>query len=263
MLAKLLKYDLKDIFGFLSVLYLITFAVSVCTRIFFSIENSIAAYILAQIFTGVCISMVFNIVINNTMRVWVKFKSSIYGDRSYLTHTLPVKKSNIYLSKIISAGVTLSASFLVIAAAFFVAYYTKDLFGIIKKIITPLSEIFGFSTIGIIVVLVAILFLEIFNIIQCGFTGIILGHRRNNGKGGFSVLFGFIAFTASQLAVILVTLFVGLFDENIKNIFFTNSLTNLGSIKTIFFLCLVIYFVIGLVGIFINIKLLKKGVNVD
>ena len=44
-------------------------------------------------------SMVASILINTMMRSWIRFRDSIYKDESYLTHTLPVTKNNIYNSK--------------------------------------------------------------------------------------------------------------------------------------------------------------------
>ena len=49
--------------------------------------------------SGTAISMMFSIVINNLMRLWVRFKNNFYGDESYLTHTLPIDKKTLYLSK--------------------------------------------------------------------------------------------------------------------------------------------------------------------
>ena len=45
----------------------------------------------------------FNIIINNVLRFWVRFRQTMYGDESYLTHTLPVEKNTLYASKMLSA----------------------------------------------------------------------------------------------------------------------------------------------------------------
>ena len=41
----------------------------------------------------------WNIILNNLMRLWARFKNNFYGDESYLTHTLPINKKTLYLSK--------------------------------------------------------------------------------------------------------------------------------------------------------------------
>ena len=97
MLKKLLKYDLKSINIVLIVFYGLSIFFSILTRIFLSIENSFIFNVIGQICNGTMIAMMFNIIINNLIRLWVRFKQNFYGDESYLTHTLPVEKKTLYL----------------------------------------------------------------------------------------------------------------------------------------------------------------------
>ena len=83
MLKKLLKYDLKDIFKLLIVFYILALFFGGMTRLFLSIENSVIMNIIGQVCSGACIAMMFNILINNLMRLWVRFKQNLYGDESY------------------------------------------------------------------------------------------------------------------------------------------------------------------------------------
>ena len=102
MLKNLIKYDLKYKYKALIVFYILSMFFGILTRIFFYIEKSLMMNIIAQICSGITISMIFNILINNIMRSWVIFKQNLYGDESYLTHTLPVDKKTIYISNAIS-----------------------------------------------------------------------------------------------------------------------------------------------------------------
>ena len=61
---------------------------------------------------------------------------------------------------------------------------------------------------------IIIIFLEVFNAIQCGFLGIILGNKMNNGKIGYSVLFGFITYLVAQSLIIGLVFVYGLFDSS-------------------------------------------------
>ena len=99
MLKKLLKYDLKNNFKILIIFYGLSIFFAVLTRILFSIENSFIIDIIAKISSGVTISMIFNIIINNIMGLWGRTRNNFYGDESYLTHTLPVDRKTLYLSK--------------------------------------------------------------------------------------------------------------------------------------------------------------------
>ena len=263
MLKKLLKYDLQNIFKILIIFYSLSLFFGIFTRIFFSIENSFIMNIIAHICSGVTISMIFNIIINNIIRLWVRFKNNFYGDESYLTHTLPINKKTLYLSKIISALITMFTSVLVIIITLLIAYYSKENLEIIKNLLMPLANLYD-STITIILLAFSfILFLEFMNILQSGFTGLILGHKRNNLKTGYSVLFGFITFIAGQTFLILIMYFIALFNKDLMNIFMTNELISIEIIKTIIYMAIIFYVILIFVIYFINVKLFQKGVNVD
>jgi len=263
MLNKLLKYDLKGIYKSLVIFYSIGIFFAILTRVFFLVDNSTVINVIAQICSGVTISMIFNIIINNLLRSWPLFKSSLYGDASYLTHTLPVKKSTLYISKVLTALITLFTSVAVITLLLFTAYYSKDNMQILKGILLPLATTFDTNITGILVVTLFVLFLELAVALQGGFTGIILGHRMNSGKTGFSVLFGFLAYMLNQILGIIILFIISAFDSSIKDMFLTNSIPGIDAIKTILLFATIIYTILFIIGFFVNIKLLKKGVNVD
>ena len=72
---------------FLLIFYGLSLFFGILTRIFLNIEGSLVMNIIGQICSGATISMIFNIIINNIIRFWVRFKQNLYGDESYLTHT--------------------------------------------------------------------------------------------------------------------------------------------------------------------------------
>ena len=263
MLKKLIKYDLKYKFKALVIFYSLSIFFGILTRIFFSIENSMIMNIIAQICSGITISMIFNILINNIMRSWVRFKHNIYGDESYLTHTLPVDKKTIYTSKILSSIITIFTSFLGIAITLFIAYYSKENMEIVKSILLPVAKIYESSMLKILIAFLLILFLEFINILECGYTGIILGHKMPNGKTGFSILYGFVVYSILQVFVLISLFIVALFNKDFMNLFFTNEIINLDMIKLIIYLTMIIYTVTFIILHIVNIKLFKKGVNVD
>ena len=108
-----------------------------------------------------------------------------------------------------------------------------------------------------------VFFLEFANILQASFTGIILGHKMNTAKTGFSVLYGFLVYMATQIFAILVLLFVGLFNKDFMNIFVTNSAINIDAIKVVVWLSIAVYSICLIVIYFVNQHLFKKGFDVD
>lgn len=263
MLKKLLKYDIKTINKGLIIFYSLSIFFSVLTRIFLSIENSVIMNVIGLICSGATISMIFNILINNLMRLWVRFKQNLYGDESYLTHTLPVTKKQIYLSKFIISIVTLLMSVIVIFISLFIAYYSKENLQTIKTSLLPIATVYDSTIISIIVQFVFICFLELMNMLQSGYTGIILGHKQNNNKMGFSVLFGFITYLGTQMVAILGVFIVALFNDKLMNLFHTMEAIDVPTIKVCILIAVIVY-TLNIVALYIlNQIQFNKGVNVE
>lgn len=263
MLKKLLKYDFINIYKGLVIFYSLSLFFSIIARLFIGIDNSFIMNIIGNICVGVAISMMFNVLINNFIRLWVKFKQNLYGDESYLTHTLPIEKKTLYLSKIISLVVSLFTSVLVIALSLFIIYYSKDNLEVLRNMLLSVAEIYDSSTIKLILVFLFIFFIEAVNMLQCGFTGIILGHRMNNIKAIYSFVFGFLSYMAIQVFGLFVIFIVALFNSDLMNLFFTNEVISLDMVKLIIYLSISIYSITFIIFYFINVNLFNKGVNVD
>ncbi len=263
MLGKLLKYDLKWTYKVLVVFYILSLVFSIITRILFSIENSFIFDILAKICSGITISMIANILINNILRLWARFTRNAYGDESYLTHTLPVEKKTIYNAKFLASLVSMLTSIIVIVLTLFVAYYSKENLQILKSLLTPIAEIYDSTILNFLFVTIFIVFLELFFTLQIGYTGIILGHKKNNKKIGFTILFGFICYMISQMFILAILFVIGIFNKDIMNLFITNQVVSIDIVKNIMYLAIGIYGGLVILYYFINTSLLKKGVNVD
>ena len=263
MLKKLLKYDLENIFKFLVIFYSLGIFFAVLTRIFFSIENSFIMDIIAKICSGATIAMIVNILINNLMRLWVRFKNNLYGDESYLTHTLPVSKMDLYLSKTITSLVSFLTSTVVIGLILFIAYYSKENMDILKNLLLPLADLYDVSMVVLLLAFIFVVFLELINTLQVGYMGIILGHRSNNNKMGSSMLYGFISYLGMQMFVLLCTFMVAIFNKDMMNLFITYEIINIDVLKKFIILAIFVYILAFIIEYIINIKLFKKGVNVD
>ena len=263
MLGKLIKHELNDRVKNLSVFYILSIVFAILTRIFFKIENSLIFSIVASICSGITISMMVNIIINNILRFWVRFRQTMYGDESYLTHTLPCKKSVIYASKILCALFTMLISVTVIVLSVFVAYYSKENIEIFKFMLDSVGTALNVPVPTMVFVLALVLFLQYSCLLQNGFTGIILGHKMQGGKIGFSFLFGFIAYSIVQMGSLLIIFIVALFDKNIMEMFTSNTITSTEGIRTVFIIVSIAYALFMAIGYIVNVKLLKKGVNVE
>ena len=264
MLNKLLKYDLKYMIKNMIVFYILAIFFAILTRILFSLEQSAIVHLIGQISLGCMVSMIFNVLINTMMRSWVRFRDSLYRDESYLTHTLPVTKNNIYNSKLLLTLIFFFIGFIVILISLFITFYSKENWLVITNYIKNITIGLNMSTIFFITMFIVVVFLEVYNAIQCGYYGIILGHKKNNGKVGFSVLFGFILYLLSQSIVLLLIYVYGLFNPSVMGLFKTATVSiDADAFKLLLVIATVLYLVIIYVMSLLCKKSLNKGVEVE
>ena len=253
MLNKLLKYDLKYMIKNMGIFYILAIFFSITTRIIFSLDETYMVKIIGQISVGCMYAMVANIIINTMMRSWIRFRDSIYKDEGYLTNN----------SKFFQTLIFFIVGFLIIILCLVITYYTKDRWLMLKNYINTITTGLEFNTTLFVISMLTIIFLEVFNAIQSGFLGIILGYKKNNGKIGFSVLFGFIAYLLSQGLVVFLIYVVGLFDKNIMSLFTNNIIVDTSSLKLLFLLAIILYMIIIIIMNLLCKKILNKGINIE
>ena len=264
MLNKLLKYDLKYMIRNMSVFYILAIFFAIVTRILFSVNQSAIISIISQITLGCMFSMVASVLMNTMLRSWIRFRDSLYKDEAYLTHTLPVTKNNIYNSKFIQTLIFFFVGFIVILLSLFIVYYSKENWLVITNYIKTITIGLNMSTVFFIGIAIILIFLEVFNAIQCGFLGIILGHKKNNAKIGYSVLFGFIIYLVAQTMVLGLVFVYGLFDPSVMGLFETGKvLVDVNAFKLLGVLASILYLVIIFGMSIICKKLLNKGINIE
>ena len=264
MLNKLLKYDLKYMIKNMSIFYILSIFFAITTRILFDIDQSVIIKILGQISVGCMFAMVANILINTMMRSWVRFRDSLYKDESYLTHTLPVTKNDLYNSKLIQTFIFFIIGFIIILMSLFITYYSKENWQAITNYIKTITTGLNMSTSFFVSMAIIVIFLEIFNAIQCGFLGIILGHKMNSGKIGFSILFGFIIYLIAQGIILLLVFIYGLFDSTVMELFKTATINiDVKAFKNLAIVSSLLYLIIIFSMSIICKKELSKGVNVE
>lgn len=262
MLKKLLKYDLKNMLKSISIFYLLSIVFAITTRILEGLNETIVVNIITQISMGIMFSMIASSIINTLMRNWVRFKQTIYGDESYLTHTLPVTKHQILTSKSLLSAINLLITFIVCIISLLIAFYTKDNIMYLKDLTTVISTSIDINPKVFIVLVFIILYLEVYNIIISGYLGILLGHKKSNNKVGFSVLYGFITYILTQLIVLLCIYIIGLFNQDVMNVFTSNNL-NCSIITPLIYTFTLIYIVIIYIVNIVSNKVFNKGVNVE
>jgi len=265
MLIRLLKYDLKKMLKFLSVFFFLALFFGLLTRLLGELNDSLALAIIKGICNGTAISMMCSLLINCFMRSWVLFRANLYGDESYLTHTLPVKRETLYASKALNAAISVLFSLVGILAVCLATYWTDDLKTLLEALLKPISDYLDVPIWAMLVFLFLTLFVEFFNGVQIGFLGLILGHKFNQGRIVKSVIFGFVAYMVTQGITLVMMLFAGLMNSDIMKLFNTSELLAVPSSVLIAasLLGFGFYVLFCIAGFFLNSFLLKRGVNVE
>ena len=262
MLGKLLKYDLKWMLNkVMWIYYVILIIVSISIKIVENVHQTMFLVIVDKVLVGVFISCCISVLITCFMRIWARFIQNIYKDESYLTHTLPVTKNELFNAKIISSIISVVISILVIVACVAFVYLNDATFEELRLMYDSLVQAYnGVAAVVFIIGLVLIILLEMINAMMCGIFGIVVGHRYNDSKIIKSILIGLVSYIvlASFTVIVLNVISTNLLDEVV-----TNGFPSINTLKVMGFTALGLYtaYIIGFC--FISKKLLNKGVNVD
>ena len=100
-------------------------------------------------------------------------------------------------------------------------------------------------------------------IIQAGYTGMILGHRKNSNKIVYSVIIGVVTYLVSQMITLLFLFVAGIFDKNIMLLFTTNNLSSASLITKIIYIAMIAYLSLLVIYYIFNKRTFNKGVNVE
>jgi len=262
MLNKLLKYDLKWCYKPLLVFYILAIFFSIIVRIVESFEASLIILIIDKICCGIVIAMIINILINCFMRNWARFVKNIYKDESYLTHTLPVSKNNLYLSKVLTAIITLFTSLIVIAICLAIATLNKETFIMLKDNLEQSAIYFNSSVFSLISVMIITIFFEFLFIMMSGILGIIIGHKSNNLKVVKSIVIGFFIYIMLSSLSLGILFIIGFLNPDIKSIF-NNIEVSSNALKSMMIIGSSVYVIYNIGIYFASNKILNKGVDID
>ena len=76
-------------------------------------------------------------------------------------------------------------------------------------------------------------------------------------------MFGFVTYLLTQVFTIFMVFIVAIFNKDLMNLFYTMNALNISTIKLCIYLAIAIYTVNVFILSIINLKLFKKGVNVE
>lgn len=261
MIGKLMKYDLKKMFRILIYIYIVSVILAGLTRFIKIWQDIQAIAILGYIFDGITYSAIGSILVNTFVHIIKVFICNFYKDESYLTHTLPVNKNKLLLSKYLSGLIVILASVAVCVVDLFIMFYSESFMLGIKTMIEMVVSGFNISAGLFLTIIILVIFAQICAIMSMSFTAIIVANMYNTKRVLKGVLWIAAFYFGSMIMTLLSAVIIFAIGGNLAEL--TAQVMSYNSFITIIILGLVLYVVYAISFYFVSQKLFNKGVNVD
>ncbi|MDE5604192.1 MAG: hypothetical protein K2I73_01255 [Eubacterium sp.] len=261
MLIKLIKYDLKWMFKILPVFYVLAFFFSIVSFFLSKIEDSALFSFINGFSNGFTVAMVVNALINSVIRAWVRFRQNVYKDEAYLTHTLPVPREKIFLSKTLAGIISVFTSVAVSVVCLVICFY--NMADMINNLLKAVTDMLSVSSAGAVAIVFCELFFQLIFVLLLGYCSIILGHKSNKNKLAKSFIIGFAMYLVSNFVSVAAMGIAGFMNKDMMNFIKTSEPVTPSSVRVLLVLTIVLYFVYGIICYAIGRKALKKGVDID
>lgn len=263
MLKKLFKYDIKYMNKYILPLCGLSFILSIFTRILFELSSySIIFKIFFMMSIIVTNTLLINVLIQTIVRIIARFKNSLYSDESYLIHTLPVARKDIFLSKFLMSMLYMLIAFIVVAICLIIEYYTKDRFESLKTILNTVFLQYDMSLKYLLFIGLSYLILMFAWIQLMVFSAVELGFRKNDRKGLMSFAYSIALYFGTQVVNLIILMVVALFNSGIRETFTSNVMSS-ATLKIILLVITIYNFVYVIFYYALGQKLLSKNVNVE
>lgn len=257
----LIKYDLKKMLKVLSIYFILSILVGGIARLLNQFNNIAIMRVLYTIFSSLEYAIWGGILVQTFVRIILRFNMNFYGDESYLTHTLPVTKNQLLLSKYISSLITIFSSVLVLSVSVFIMFYSKTNIEKLKAFLETSASGLNISTALFLTMVILTLFAEICAIMSMCFAGIIIGKRFNTKKTWKSILFIAGFYLASIILMLIFAIITFACMGNV-NALFGNNISG-KYLTSLFIIATITYLVLAVVFYFVSKWQFEKGVNVD
>ena len=261
MINNLLKYDLKKMFKILIYIYVITIGLSIITRLINIGKDIQIVFIIGQVFAGLTYSAIASVLVNTFVHILKVFITNLYKDESYLTHTLPVTKGKILLSKYLASLIVIITSVLVCVVSLVIMLYSKEMVEFIKVAITLAVSEFDMSIGLFLFIVVLIIFCQICSMMSMAFMAIIKANTYNTHRVRKGLLWFALYYFGGMYIVLMIAAIVFAIQGNIE-MMFASTLSQVSFI-TLIVVCIVVYIVYAIMYYILANRLFNRGVNVD
>lgn len=263
MLNKLLKYDLKFLGKSLFPFYGLLILLSLVTKLSSLVVKSMPMFKTINIMSNIILVLLLIGTLFFTFIIQIKrFYQNILKDEGYLTNTLPVKKSNIILSKLLSSFIFFILSIVVMVLSILIAYYNKSAIDSIVNYINQLILATGYSKITIYVYAIVLILFTYIHYLTTVYLSLLLGHMQNEHKILYSFVFGIVIYVALQILSSIGLVLLGIFNPNlITEMNGTN--VSISSLSSVFILSLILTIIAPIVCYYLSCVVMNKKLNLE
>lgn len=261
MLAKLMKYDLKSLLKGVLPIYLIGIVLAIVSRLFDVLVDhlsflSITAGFMLFFFILAMIAIPFF-----TLGIVVmKYYNTMVKDEAYLTHTLPVKKSTLVLSKIIDGFILMVISTIVIILCIAIRLFMIDgVFTALKEVWLSSVEVLGLS---FWIIIIVAFFLGFISFFTCVFAAISFGQKHNNNKFIMSFVYYIAIYYINQIVSVVLLIVPVYLNKSWWNTLNSENVS-IEFINGYLLVALVISLVMSAVYYFITVNNMTKKLNLE
>lgn len=260
MLGKLLKYDFKMINKKLFPIYGILIILSILARLFSWIVDyaSFLRVPLGFLLVGVVILIVAIPFISIAYNITYFYRNHV-KDEAYLRHTLPTEVSKMIISEGIVAIVSLIISTIVSICSVMILVYKP---GFIKDVLNVIVEIKDVLGVTFIICIILNFIIGYINQIYMVYAAVALGQTQNSHKVIYSIVYGLVIYTISQVISSLMLGGMMLFSPDLLNEF-NKELPNIDSLNMVLIFSFVFSLIFTVVCYFVTTKVLEKKLNLE
>lgn len=253
MLGKLLKYDLKDIAKTIIPLMLITLGLSILTRILLLLGNNFEVFNVLAYFTSL-FSLVCAVAVPfTTFIVCIKrYYKNLFKAEGYLTHVLPVKRSDLINSKFISTIIFFILAVIIFILSVIIIYYDQKLIASLNTIVEQLKTMLLPVILAVLIVYFSYYILIV--------TAYAIGQKNNEGKIKKSVIAGICLYFFNQLIALAG---IGIIYILNKDFYFSLINNDIAVIKQVLWFAIILNLIIIAIYYFITQKSLNNKMDIE
>jgi hypothetical protein len=275
MLAKLLKYDLKNQSRIHCGIYLIVLFVTMTTALFFRLNDKYPA---SQIFAivwklsmALCVLAVVGMFFVTLVSGILRYRGNLLKDEGYLMHTIPVTKSELHISKFLTSTIYY---ILDIVVTFLVVSIVAGNFKWVSEVSQGLELSLGLdisSGVNAVVIIgfAVIMIISLAAGLEQIFMSLCLGYTSYMNKDIMSFAFYMIAYVIVQMVSVVAMVIATIIDTgSLAALFATEAEESMEILESQFVLHLLVVAVIlaviqGIVCHVLAVKTLERKLNLD